>query len=373
MAKRRHGQEAELPFVALMDTMTNVVGVLTIVLVMMGISIAHAVRKILSELPPATAAQVSQMQTAVDAIQAEKTAIQAKLAPLSQLPDKGNIEAELARLEAEMKDKDIKLFDLEALRKELASRTGELGNKQSDLSALISERDRLKALLSSTPVPSLPTAKYVRIPNNRDIPVNANLYYCYIRGDQAYFIDPFTAKKMVMEGIEGRMSDFIHHKYKVRHTQGRLFYDETRTAYDQAKLVNFFASKKIETRGQKITVPEDKYATNLSYWITIVPGKGDASLADMNVPNNRFQALMYKLSSYPGVALIFKVNPDGFETYLKAREIADAERIPCGWEIDGSTSLQFPLDFEVNRLANPPPSGPPPPPGGPPPPKRRLD
>jgi hypothetical protein len=54
MAKRRHGGESELPFVALMDTMTNVVGVLTIVLVMIGISLAKAVRKVLSELPPVT-------------------------------------------------------------------------------------------------------------------------------------------------------------------------------------------------------------------------------------------------------------------------------------------------------------------------------
>ena len=59
MARRRHDNATELPFVALMDTMTNVVGVLTIVLVMAGISIAHAVKKILTDLPPATAAQLS--------------------------------------------------------------------------------------------------------------------------------------------------------------------------------------------------------------------------------------------------------------------------------------------------------------------------
>ena len=54
MAKRKHREEQELPFVALMDTMTNVVGVLIIVLVMVGISIANAVKNILSDLPPVT-------------------------------------------------------------------------------------------------------------------------------------------------------------------------------------------------------------------------------------------------------------------------------------------------------------------------------
>ncbi len=45
MAKRRHAEEMEIPFVALMDTMTNVVGVLIIVLVLVGISVASAVKK----------------------------------------------------------------------------------------------------------------------------------------------------------------------------------------------------------------------------------------------------------------------------------------------------------------------------------------
>jgi len=54
MAKRKKHAEEELPFVALMDTMTNVVGVLLIVLVMVGISISSTVKKILSDLPPIT-------------------------------------------------------------------------------------------------------------------------------------------------------------------------------------------------------------------------------------------------------------------------------------------------------------------------------
>ena len=47
MARRKRHSEEELPFVALMDTMTNVVGVLIIVLVMIGISLANAVKKCL--------------------------------------------------------------------------------------------------------------------------------------------------------------------------------------------------------------------------------------------------------------------------------------------------------------------------------------
>jgi hypothetical protein len=198
MAKRRHGQEAELPFVALMDTMTNVVGVLTIVLVMMGISIAHAVKKILSDLPPATAAQVAEAQASIDKTKAEIAANEPKLASLSSLPNKGDIEAELIRLESQVKEKDIKLFDLAVLGKELSAKSDERSQKEAELSALITERDRLKALLDTTPVPKAQESTFVRIPNSRDIPKDANIYYCYVRADQVYFVDVISAKEMVM-------------------------------------------------------------------------------------------------------------------------------------------------------------------------------
>ena len=60
MSKRKH-EEQELPFVALMDTMTNVVGVLIIVLVMVGLSVASAVKKVLSDLPPVTEEELKEI------------------------------------------------------------------------------------------------------------------------------------------------------------------------------------------------------------------------------------------------------------------------------------------------------------------------
>ena len=54
MSRRKPHHEEELPFVALMDTMTNVVGVLIIVLVFVGIGLATSVKKVLSDLPPVT-------------------------------------------------------------------------------------------------------------------------------------------------------------------------------------------------------------------------------------------------------------------------------------------------------------------------------
>lgn len=54
MAKRRSDGGGELNLDSLMDAVTNVVGVLMIVLVMMALNTAQMVQKILSDLPPVT-------------------------------------------------------------------------------------------------------------------------------------------------------------------------------------------------------------------------------------------------------------------------------------------------------------------------------
>ena len=119
------------PFVALMDTMTNVVGVLTIVLVMIGISAANAVKKILSDLPPATAAQVAEAEAAIDKTKAQLAALSKNTVSIPNLPNQGDINAELIKLEAHVKEKNIKLFDLTTLNKELTTKFGEFSKQET--------------------------------------------------------------------------------------------------------------------------------------------------------------------------------------------------------------------------------------------------
>lgn len=368
MAKRRHGQGGELPFVALMDTMTNVVGVLTIVLVMMGISIAHAVKKVMSDIPPATAAQLADAMALIAKSKAELAANQQAAVTLSKTPNTGNIDAELNLLELQVEEKNVKLFDLPVLGKDLTAKSTERTRKETELSALIAERDRLKALLDATPVPKVKEAEIVRIPNSRDIPKDANIYHCYVRADQVYLVDFISIKTTIMDELKRQDHILTKQRVKVPKSKDGIIYDQT-------QVVNLLAKTPMDVRGQKIRVPFNRPWTRLNVYIDLPVGKGDASLADMQNPKGKFHVLANKLSSFPKVVLMFQVNLDGFATYLKAREIVDRYRIPCGWEINGNTTITAPLELEVTRLEQPPPPNPnpPPPDPNPPPPKTQLD
>lgn len=169
MSKRKH-EEHELPFVALMDTMTNVVGVLIIVLVMVGLSVANVVKTVLSDLPPVTKEEL------------EKLREDAKKLPVLEKPEdvekkKKDAEEQMKKVTEDLKTVDtsdlqakMKFMDLEVFKKQLEDRKKEREAKKAETDKLLTEAERLKALLDQTPVYQPPPPTYVRLPNPRPYP-----------------------------------------------------------------------------------------------------------------------------------------------------------------------------------------------------------
>lgn len=169
MSKRKH-EEQELPFVALMDTMTNVVGVLIIVLVMVGLSVASAVKKVLSDLPPVTPEEL------------QKIVEQVKELPKLQNPEevekqKEQAETDLKKAIEELKTVDtsdmqskMKFMDLDVFKKQLEERRKERELSKAETDKVLTELERLKALLDQTPEFKPPPPTYVRLPNPRPYP-----------------------------------------------------------------------------------------------------------------------------------------------------------------------------------------------------------
>ena len=174
MAKRKPHEEQELPFVALMDTMTNVVGVLIIVLVMVGLSVASAVKKVLSDLPPVTKEELQQIQEQVKQLPE-------KIDPQKVEEQKKQAETELKRVIEELKTVDtadlqskMKFMDLEAFQKQLDQRKKDREASKVETDKMLAELERLKALLDKTPVFQPPPPTYVRLPNPRAYPEKSN-------------------------------------------------------------------------------------------------------------------------------------------------------------------------------------------------------
>jgi hypothetical protein len=168
MAKRRHQEEFEIPFVALMDTMTNVVGVLIIVLVLVGISVSSAVKKILSDLPPVTIEQLDELQK-----------VMAKQEPIPLLKDVKDqtivMENMIKKNNEEISSLDQTAGSLQAneildLEKQLDEKKKERDVKKLEANTLIAEIEKIKAQLDQTPIQAVSSGSIVRLPNPKPYP-----------------------------------------------------------------------------------------------------------------------------------------------------------------------------------------------------------
>lgn len=341
MARKRHHADQELPFVALMDTMTNVVGVLTIVLVMIGISLAAAVSKVISSLPPATPEQVQAAQKELEELKKLQEPDVNKLKQLDK-PDLAKtqlaaLDTEIARLEATAKDKNIKLFDSSALDQERKKREDELKLKKEALDKLMAERDRLKALLDATPTFKVPPPKEVRIPASRPIPDGAIIERVVMTTNGAHWIDMAGAKEIFLREFKSSpIRETIHSKAK----RG----DQTVTIYDHQKLAKYFETRKVPFREFRMDVTYSGWTASPLLRMTPVAK-----------PALDLSTLLRRFKSSPKTVVLFSVVPSAFDQYLAAREVCDAIGVPAGWEYAGSPQYAFAVgEIETNRAKDPP-------------------
>lgn len=349
-----------------MDALTNVVAVLIVILILLQVDVTNAVQKLLDDLKPATPEQIAaaqqQKNQILQQIQKQKELLKA---PEPKPQELGRIEADLSLLEDSIKKHNAGLMEISKLKQQVDAQKKTETEERKKTEVLLAEISRMKGLLDQTPIPKMPEATVVKIPNSRDIPETADVFYCYIVGDQAHFVDPYEAKNLVMAEFKSNERNLLRELRKIpKKADVKIF--------DQEKTVQFFSQRNLKIRNQSISVPYNKPWTRLSYRISFDPKKGDASLADIEQPRGRFHKICDRVRSSPRNVLIFKVNPNGFATYIKAREIADSMNLACGWEIDGNTYYQATLDFEVNRLEQPAPPKPGAVPSKPAP-KRKLD
>lgn len=216
MAHRKKHDEQELPFVALMDTMTNVVGVLIIVLVMVGITIADAVKKILSDLPPVTKEEYEQM------VQTVKKIPPPPADPKKLEEDKKIVEQKLKKAIDDLKTIDtstveaqMQFMDLDSFRKKLDDARKLRAAQKAEVDKLIAEVDRIQALLDQTPVykPDPPT--YVRLPNPRPFPKDPKETRVLVAKQGVLFLNEEEFIKPVMEGLTKIRSQFEYKEVKI--------------------------------------------------------------------------------------------------------------------------------------------------------------
>jgi hypothetical protein len=367
MARRRSSDEPAINLDSLMDALTNVVAVLVIVLMMIQLDAGNKVDQMLADLPQVSAEQLAAREKSA-ADSATALAELQKSEVLSPDPAKlTGAEKSLAELEASLKASGVKLVELDALKKKLTETQPKLEAERKTMDALMAESQRLDALLNATPQPKAAAPTVVRIPDSREIPRDAVEYHVLCLADRVHLLDVAAARRLVADELLRERPALQRQRVK---QAGR-----DRFIYDQDKTVRHFEQRKLTVSGGTIRVPYNKPWRGLAFEIVPDPAAGVA-IADLAKPDGPFIRSLRQIRLNSRAVVLMHVRTNAFPTYLKARELVDAARIPAGWSIIGADYFREAIEgLEVNNM-EPPPPPPEPKPDDPqpiPPPAKKLD
>lgn len=346
MARRRKNSGEMGSLDSLLDTMTNVVGVLIVVLIVTQVNVSSAAKRIRANLPEVTVPMMEELREREQVVQKRLAGLQepAEVEPREVASAKEQLQALQLRLKdakrehARFKKLDLELAvieqDVEQLQEKLEAEGGELAQIRSQVETRQDELSNRKP-------------KLVRLPNPRVPEAEAKEVRLIVRGgrllhfDRAAILDAIAAKVRPRKDLLSRDP-----KYKNR--------------YDRDKIMPLLESLQ---ESNPLFRYEFKLHENGHIHLYCFPreGKGE-TVADLAKPQARGNRVMVA-ASFDRDYLRFLVTSDSFEQYIAMRRIAEKKQIPVGW-IFADDVVRQTLNLSERRIwATPDPDWKPPAPG----------
>ncbi len=361
--KRKRGSSGGASLDSLLDTMTNVVGILVILLTVTQLGVGEAVERIKDALPEITDEDMDRSKKQVEDLDSllklEKEQLQT-VKELTQQKKPVNIEEQKAlaeKLKKELEKLKAIQINIEELKKQITERDKAVKSIEKTIDAKETELADIKAKLAKTPDPGpTPNAKIVNLPNPRDAPSGAKPIEYVCHGGRILRVDIPQLQALALAAIA--KSRFV-------------------TAQEQAvdcdKLVKLFENRNVGNRDWRIKL---KPVGGVPY-LVLNPRKdrGDTS-ERLRKPSALFRKTIQKVN--PNLFYLnFRVWSDSYDTYLVARQYADQRGVLAGWSaLDANSEFRVPLGGNLKLTCEgytPPPAGPKPePPNLPPPTERKL-
>ncbi len=335
---------------SLLDTMTNVVGILVIVLIMTQVNVADAIRRLRSSLPDVSEEQMGKLVEEVRNVDAELVLLKSPDALDASRIEEVKEEVGLLRVELEREKQEIspenEIIELISAReKSIKEETLAMDALEKKLSGLRVELETVKDLASKPPV-------RVRLPDPRPARDDASEVLMVCMGDRVYVIDIPAFQLIARRQLEGAGRKVVH---TIEGTG-----DKRRTIYKRKASEKFIVDNNAGNGMAFLnlrTYPDRPNAT-----LIIMPRPdGGESIAEVRKSDRGVIRTMMQQAFRERDYVYFYVTPDAFSTYLEARRIAEVEHnLPVGWEFIGQDIKLYKGAAGLRFEYTPPPPAPPP-------------
>lgn len=353
--QRRSTDSATANLDSLLDTMTNVVGILIIVLIVSQLNVSQAVKRIRDDLEPVSEEQMAKLAE-------ERSVVENQIEQLRQTPgdtvlpaDIEKLQTDLAKLQVMVMEAEKKRLQQKDLEAALVFKEKETEQLEKDLTQMREQLVGLDSQTAGLDLAKIPPKK-VRLPDPRDPYEDASEVLFYCKGGRVMRIDVPTLLEKTLAALKAEKSI-------IAEMQGDT------PIYDREKTREFIARKNIsdgDSTVEIINFPDRGWGQ-----ISLVPNfeTGGESIQKAADPYSKYRKILKRARSDRDYAY-FIVHNDAFETYLLARRIAEEEFAPIGWQPTSSLDIRRALpEIRFEHTPPPPPDTPAKP--APPNPKRK--
>ncbi len=363
MRRRKKSSGASLD--SLLDTMTNVVGILVILLTVTQLGVGDAVKRIAATASVSPEA-LKEAEKKAEEVRADRVSVLKHLTSLVEDKPR-DVSKELLRVKKKIEDHEADIAvlrenkdqkkklaeqEIQELLEEAKQVVEEHKKKVTSLTEKINQSEeqlaKLKAQLADTPEQGEPEAKVVNLPNPRAAPKGITPLTFLCREGRLLFVDIATLRERAQ-----KRADYI----VLRNKLGL----DPKLGIDGKILSDRFNERKIRDRYVELSLTVSGRYPRLVFGRLKDAGENAAQLKHAG---SRYSQQVRRTDAKKHY-LRFLVWPDSFETYLEARKIAAQRGLLAGWQAMSSSAEYMESLGGKIRIGPPPPPKPKPKPGAP--------
>lgn len=339
--RRRKSTEVGLNLDSLLDTLTNVIGFLLIMLALLQLGMTQAIERIREIDPSAFAITEDDIERSEE--QAKKRSDE-----LSESQKEAEALAEeMELLKDPSKSTDPNVIPLDQAKKQLTEVISKVDEKEKEQKIKQAEVARLKERMGRTPRAAAPPPNEIRMPDPRGAPPGSTAMYVMCKGDGVAMLDV----ESVRAEIKKQLKDPRARAALLKTSLGGATTDE----YDPDKVMAHFRRNQVKNRDYAAAVKtfDNRPYANIEF--AMLDGGGE-DIKQMKRETSKFRRTL-KAAIENKNYIRFLVYPDSFEAYLTARSIADEAGVAAGWEIyqRGTWEAGLGGDIKIFVKKKPPP------------------
>jgi len=373
---RRKSQGVGLNLDSLMDTLTNVVGLLVLLLVFLQLGLGDAVKSIREKNPELFGLSEQDVEKAKESEKVQEE--------LRKKLEEQRAEAELAvkKIQDSLAAEKSKLppppvaattMKAEEVQKLVDEHRKQADTLQVEFTKMDAQLAKLLAMLATTPDPKAPSNTAVTLPDPHPVPAGYEPLYLFCKENRIICVNLQALRNAGADRIEANRSSF---EWKSPEDKGKLSTgrglqgakkanvksaDIAKTVvYDGKKIQDAFNANPMVFQDFKIRFKSYDTVASLNILLEPLGNKGETE-ADLSGSHSKYVGLLSSIrAKKQKVFAQFLVSADSFGIYLEARTLLAKYEIPAGWQIlygpTWEASLAQPIKVYQRVVPPPPPA-----------------